>query len=146
MQIPTLPINNVTIIGATGRQNKTIRKQVSLEITSQGVTIPLPFLVASGLPVSYTHLDVYKRQVLFCLPVAPMIVTLFIGRVGICMWLPCCILFNSTWSTKEILDPVSIIMVDVVPFIWALMYTISLFLIGIELIFSSINSSLIFFK
>ena len=42
--IPTLPINNITLIGATGRQNKTIRKQVQLEA------------------VSYTHLDVYKRQ------------------------------------------------------------------------------------
>ena len=26
-RIPTLPINNLTIIGATGKQNKTIRKQ-----------------------------------------------------------------------------------------------------------------------
>ena len=27
--LPVLPINNVVLIGATGRQNKTIRKQVS---------------------------------------------------------------------------------------------------------------------
>ena len=40
--IPTLPINNIVIIGATGRQNKTIRKQVSLE------------------PVSYTHLGTHR--------------------------------------------------------------------------------------
>ena len=33
-----------------GKQNKTIRKQVSLELTSHGVTIPMVFLVASGLP------------------------------------------------------------------------------------------------
>ena len=58
--IPTLPINNVTIIGATGRLNKTIRKQVSLEITSKGVALLMPFLA-----VSYTHLDVYKRQTIY---------------------------------------------------------------------------------
>ena len=50
--IPTLPINNITLIGATGRQNKTIRKQVQLEVTSQGKTLPIIFLVASGLPFS----------------------------------------------------------------------------------------------
>ena len=82
--IPTLPINNITIIGATGRQNKTVQKQVSLELESEGLTFTMSFLVASGLPfsilvgcdmlrqysaiinlkpVSYTHLDVYKRQV-----------------------------------------------------------------------------------
>ena len=70
--IPTLPINNIILIGATGRQNKTIRHQVQLEVSSNGKTIPMVFLVASGLPftlligcdipVSYTHLDVYKRQ------------------------------------------------------------------------------------
>ena len=43
-KIPTLPINNIAIIGATGKQNKTIKQQVSLNA------------------VSYTHLDVYKRQ------------------------------------------------------------------------------------
>ena len=87
-RIPTLPINNMTIIGATGKQNKTIRKQVSLNVTNSGIGIPMEFLVAKGLPfriligcdmlrrhtaiinlasgkvtpVSYTHLDVYKRQ------------------------------------------------------------------------------------
>ena len=68
LPIPTLPINNVILVGATGRQNKSIKKQVSLEMTSNGVTIPIGLLVASNLPmsiltVSYTHLDVYKRQV-----------------------------------------------------------------------------------
>ena len=62
LPIPTLPINNIIIIGATGKQNKTVRKQVSLELNSQNLTIPIVFLVVSGLPVSYTHLDVYKRQ------------------------------------------------------------------------------------
>ena len=65
--IPTLPVNNVILIGATGRQNKTVRKQVSLELESKGVTVNVICLVAIGLPleisVSYTHLDVYKRQV-----------------------------------------------------------------------------------
>ena len=50
LPIPTLPINNIIIIGATGKQNKTVRKQVSLDITSQNMTIPIVFLVASGLP------------------------------------------------------------------------------------------------
>ena len=48
--IPTLPINNIILIGATGRQNKTIRHQVQLEVSSNGETIPMVFLVASGLP------------------------------------------------------------------------------------------------
>ena len=48
--IPTLPVNNVILIGATGRQNKTVRKQVSLEIESKGVTINIICLVAIGLP------------------------------------------------------------------------------------------------
>ena len=69
--LPVLPINNVVLIGATGRQNKTIRKQVSLNVTSKGVSLDMVFLIAAGLPfniligcdpVSYTHLDVYKRQ------------------------------------------------------------------------------------
>ena len=34
-------------MGATGRQNKTVRRQVRLE--SNGETIPMTFLVASGL-------------------------------------------------------------------------------------------------
>ena len=69
--LPTLPVNNIVLIRATGRQNNTVRKQVLLELTTNGVTIPMIFLVAHGLPfsiligcdtVSYTHLDVYKRQ------------------------------------------------------------------------------------
>ena len=48
--IPTLPINNIIIIGATGKQNKSIRKQVSLELDNQNTTIPIVFLVANGLP------------------------------------------------------------------------------------------------
>ena len=91
----------IILIGGTGLQNKTVRKQVSLDLTSKGVVINMVFLVATGLPfqiligcdvlrkysaiidlsrervslysegvvwtaelipVSYTHLDVYKRQ------------------------------------------------------------------------------------
>ena len=66
--LPTLPLNNIILLGATGRQNKTIRRQVSASVMSCGIAIEMEFLVASGLPfnilvaVSYTHLDVYKRQ------------------------------------------------------------------------------------
>ena len=42
-RIPTLPINNIAIIGATGKQNKTIKQQVSLDVRSVG--IPMVFLV-----------------------------------------------------------------------------------------------------
>ena len=34
------------------RQNKTVRKQVSLELNSKGIIVTMPFLVASGLPFS----------------------------------------------------------------------------------------------
>ena len=83
-----MKISWLTIIGATGKQNKTISKQVSLNVTNSGIGISMGFLVAKGLPfrvligcdmlqrhtavinlasgivtpVSYTHLDVYKRQ------------------------------------------------------------------------------------
>ena len=49
-KIPTLPINNIAIIGATGKQNKTIKQQVSLNVMSMGVGILMVFLVAQGLP------------------------------------------------------------------------------------------------
>ena len=48
--ILTLPISNIVLVGATGRQNKTVRRQVRLELSSNGKTIPMTFLVASGLP------------------------------------------------------------------------------------------------
>ena len=48
--IPTLPVNNIILIGATGRQNKSVRKQVLLEVKSNGSTIPMTFLVAKDLP------------------------------------------------------------------------------------------------
>ena len=72
--------------------------------TRNAIGIVTPWLVSSN--------DTCFLIVLFYLPVAPMIVTLFIGRVGICVWLPCCILVNSMLSIKEMFDPVSIIMVD----------------------------------
>ena len=48
--IPTLPVNNIVLSGATGHQNKTVRKQVMLELNSNGKTITMEFLVAHGLP------------------------------------------------------------------------------------------------
>ena len=54
--IPTLPITNIILVGATGRQNKTVKKQVSLEVTSRGVKIPMIFLIATGLPLSLIHI------------------------------------------------------------------------------------------
>ena len=47
--IPTLPVNNKTLIGATGRQNKSVRKQVLTEVKSNGSIIPRIFLVAKDL-------------------------------------------------------------------------------------------------
>ena len=48
--IPTLPISNMVIMGATGRASKSIRKQVQIEVSSEGKMIPVVFLVAQGLP------------------------------------------------------------------------------------------------
>ena len=44
--LPVLPINNIVLVGATGRQNKTIRKQVSLNVNSQGISVDMIFLVS----------------------------------------------------------------------------------------------------
>ena len=33
VSIPTLPVTNIILIGATGRQNKSVKKQVRLEVT-----------------------------------------------------------------------------------------------------------------
>ena len=52
----TLPINNIVLIGATGRQKKTIRKQVSLNVISKGIAINMIFLIAAGLPLSLIHI------------------------------------------------------------------------------------------
>lgn len=51
-QIPTLPVNNIVIVGATGKLNKTIRKQTLIEVSSNGNSILMVFLVAKGLPFS----------------------------------------------------------------------------------------------
>ena len=48
--ILTLPISNIVLVGATGWQNRTVRKQVQLELTSDGQIVTMTFLVASGLP------------------------------------------------------------------------------------------------
>ena len=52
LPIPTLPINNIILVGATGRQNKSIKNQVSLEMTSNGITLPIGLLVANNLPMN----------------------------------------------------------------------------------------------
>lgn len=49
--IPTVPVSNISLIGATGRQNKTIKRQALLDITSDSLTIPTRFLVADNLPL-----------------------------------------------------------------------------------------------
>lgn len=48
--IPTLPINNITLVGATGRQIKNIRKQVMLEVSNNGYALSMIFLVVQNLP------------------------------------------------------------------------------------------------
>ena len=35
--LPIVPVNNIILIGATGRKNKTIRKQVSVNVISKGI-------------------------------------------------------------------------------------------------------------
>ena len=50
--LPTLPVHNLILIVAMGRQNKSVKKQVSVDLRSKGVIIPVAFLVASGLPFS----------------------------------------------------------------------------------------------
>ena len=39
--ILTLPISNIVLVGATGRQNRTVRKQVQLELTSNRQTVTM---------------------------------------------------------------------------------------------------------
>ena len=41
--LPTLPLNNIVLLGATGRQNKTIRRQVSASVMSCGIAIDMEF-------------------------------------------------------------------------------------------------------
>ena len=48
--LPMLPVNNIVLIGATDRQNKTIRKQVSLSVVSRDIPLDTEFLIATGLP------------------------------------------------------------------------------------------------
>ena len=61
--LPVLPINNIVLVGATGRQNKTIRKQVSLSVTSQGVSLDMVFLIAAGLPFNILiGCDILRRN------------------------------------------------------------------------------------
>lgn len=50
VKIPTLPITNVIIIGATGRPNKSVKLQALIDVSSDGIVIPMVFLVAIGLP------------------------------------------------------------------------------------------------
>ena len=39
--ILTLPISNIVLVGATVQQNRTVRKQVQLELTSNGQTVTM---------------------------------------------------------------------------------------------------------
>ena len=64
---------------------------------------------------------------LFCLPVAPTSIMLFIGRVGMGKLLFCLILSNSTLSINDTFDPVSMSNVASIPLISALICTIPLF-------------------
>lgn len=48
--IPTLPIHNITLIEATGPRNKTVKKQVLLDIANENQTTQMRFLVANSLP------------------------------------------------------------------------------------------------
>ena len=41
--LPTLPVHNLILIGATVRQNKSVKKQVSLDLRSKTVIIPVAF-------------------------------------------------------------------------------------------------------
>ena len=51
MVLPTLPVNNIVLLGATGRQNKSVkRSEVFLDLSSNGVVITIVFLVANGSP------------------------------------------------------------------------------------------------
>ena len=47
--ILTLPIINIILVGATGWQNKTVRRQVRQELSSNGETILMTFLVTLSL-------------------------------------------------------------------------------------------------
>ena len=61
--LPILPVNNIILIGATGRQNKTIRKQVSVNVISKGIAINMVFLIATGLPFSIlVGCDILRRN------------------------------------------------------------------------------------
>ena len=61
--LPILPVNNIVLIGATGRQNKTIRKQVSVNVISKGIAINMVFLIATGLPFNIlVGCDVLRRN------------------------------------------------------------------------------------
>ena len=83
--IPQLPVLGISVIGVTGVRSKRVTRQIMLQLTINKHKINVPFLVIPGLnmgaimgnnflnnfkaelnyytPVSYTHLDVYKRQV-----------------------------------------------------------------------------------
>ena len=61
--LPILPVNKIILVGATGRQNKTIRKQVSVNVISQGIAINMVFLIATGLPFNIlVRWDVLRRN------------------------------------------------------------------------------------
>ena len=79
--------------------NKTLKG--SPWATKNTIGIPIPLLV--------TFIITCRLTVLFCLPVAPIIVMLWIGNVGILSVRDSRILFNSVLSISDMLAPVSII-------------------------------------
>ena len=63
--------------------------------------------------------DTCFLTVLFCLPVAPIMMMLLIGRVGIGILVLAWIRSSSVWFIRDMFDLVSIIMIVIVPFIVA---------------------------
>ena len=51
--IPTLPVNNMVIVGATGRLNKSVRHQVQIEVSSKGKVIPVVFWWPKGYHLEF---------------------------------------------------------------------------------------------
>lgn len=49
-EVPTLPVSNMTFMGATGKLNKTLKHQVLLEVGTNEVTSKMVFYVAENIP------------------------------------------------------------------------------------------------
>lgn len=53
--LPVLPVKDLSFVGATGRKNQTIKKQVLLDISKDNVIIPITFLIAKIIPFNYIN-------------------------------------------------------------------------------------------